>query len=1130
MQDSSVQENTVRIWEEAVVLPTYEAGVPDKNPMFLEKRVYQGSSGKIYPYPVIDRIYDEKKDKKYNAVFLENRYLKIMILPELGGRIQRALDKTNHYDFVYYNEVIKPALVGLTGPWISGGIEFNWPQHHRPSTFLPVDYMLKENEDGSKTVWINEIDPMYGTKGAAGFTLYPDKAYLEIRGQLYNRTALAQTFLWWANPAVPANENTMSVFPPDVHAVYDHGKRDVSEFPIAKGTYYKVDYSGGVDISRYKNIPVPTSYMAYRSDYNFIGGYDLAKRAGILHVADHHISPGKKQWTWGNGDFGRAWERNLTDENGPYIELMTGVYTDNQPDFTWLKPFEEKTFTQYFMPYKEVGRVKSASTYAAVGMELEPSSEGGNCAAVCIYAAGVFQHARILLTNRNSDPYLDVTVSLSPEAVYQNKVSVENCEEKDLILMVYAKDGRSLVEYKPQQAETAELPEAALPVLLPEQVESLEELYLIGLHVEQYRHATYDPDPYYLEGLKRDSTDIRLNTAYGTLLLRRGLFAESEPYYMNAIKKLQLRNPNPYDSEAMYQLGLAYFYQGKYEEAYKQFRKATWSNEQQENSYYYAAAIEALQGNHENALQFVELGLVKNSHNLKARGLKSSLLRLFGRAEEAVAYNKESLILDSFDYRTGYEEYLLAKEQGESERAKELISALKLRMRDQVNTYLEIAQDFAETGFYQEAIGLLGECYSDHPMLKYYEAYYHMLLEDEAKAQACLKEAQDRPSLYCFPNKLTDIIVLTKAISKNSSDDRAHYYLGNLWYDKKQYDRAFNCFMKSAEINPAFATVHRNLALIYYNKQQDPDQARRCMEEAYRLDTSDARILLELDQLYKKCGVSVEERRKLYLDHPEAVKLRDDLYTEYVTLHNLTGQYEEAHRLIMDRQFHPWEGGEGKISRQYVLSLTQMARELLLTEAGTSKENGINPENIRLAIVYLKRALIYPQNLGEGKLAGTQDNNIHYFLGCAYEMLGDEQAGRYHYTLASNGIAEPAGMMFYNDQPADMILYQGLANLKLGEAEPARSRFEKLIAYGREHMEDFVKIDYFAVSLPDFLIFDENLNKKNKVHCHYLTGLGYYGLGRRDLAESELKKARELDPSDFSVVVHLNYIEQDAVC
>ena len=157
--------STVKIWEQDTIIPTYKVYPPEKNPLFIEKRAYQGSTGKVYPLPVTEKISDTKEDVTYHAVYLENEYLKLMILPELGGRIQRALDKTNNYDFVYYNHVIKPALVGLAGPWISGGIEFNWPQHHRPSTYAPVDYLLKENPDGSCTVHLSEIDKMYGTKG-----------------------------------------------------------------------------------------------------------------------------------------------------------------------------------------------------------------------------------------------------------------------------------------------------------------------------------------------------------------------------------------------------------------------------------------------------------------------------------------------------------------------------------------------------------------------------------------------------------------------------------------------------------------------------------------------------------------------------------------------------------------------------------------------------------------------------------------------------------------------------------------------------------------------------------------------------------------------------------------------------
>lgn len=592
----------VRIWEEEVVIPTYEVGEPDKNPMFLEKRVYQGSSGKVYPYPTTERISHEKTDKAWRAVYLENEYLKVMILPELGGRIQRAYDKTNDYDFVYYNHVIKPALVGLAGPWISGGIEFNWPQHHRPTTYMPVDHMIQEHEDGRKTLLVHDVDQMYGTKGIAAFTLYPGKAYIEIRGQLYNRTAMPQTFLWWANPAVPVNDYTQSIFPPDVHSVYDHGKRDVSRFPIAKGVYYKHDYSEGVDISRYKNIPVPTSYMAETSKYDFVGGYDYQKEAGLLHVADHHFSPGKKQWTWGCGDFGKAWDRNLTDEDGPYIELMTGVYTENQPDFTWLKPFEEKTFKQYFMPYKKVGAVKNATIHAALGAEIEKDG-----IAITVYGTEKYENAEVVVENAEKVIFREKTV-LSPTDIFETKLAAEVEKIQDVRIVVYA-DGKLLVEYRPEEETIPELGKPAEAAKGPEEIMTNEELLLTALHIEQHRHATYLPDPYYLEGLKRDPGDSRINNAYGMLLFRRGNFEGAEKHFRAAVKRLTWRSPNPYDSEPYYNLGLTLYFQAKTDEAYDAFYKATWSNEQQEMSFYYLAAIETGRGNWESALELVEKGL-----------------------------------------------------------------------------------------------------------------------------------------------------------------------------------------------------------------------------------------------------------------------------------------------------------------------------------------------------------------------------------------------------------------------------------------------------------------------------------------------------------------------------------------
>lgn len=1098
--------NNVIIREEDVVIPTYEPGEPEKNPVFLEKRVYQGSSGKVYPYPVTEKISYEKTEHTYKAVFLENDYLLVMVLPELGGRIQRALDKTNGYDFVYYNHVIKPALVGLAGPWISGGIEFNWPQHHRPTTYMPVDYRIEENADGSRTLLVHDIDQMYGTECVTGFTLYPDKAYIEVKGRLYNGTPFPQTFLWWANPAVPVNDHTRSVFPPDVHFVMDHGKRDVSRFPIARGVYYKHDYSEGVDISRYKNIPVPTSYMAEKSEYDFVGGYDDSREAGILHVADHHISPGKKQWTWGCGEFGKAWDRNLTDEDGPYIELMTGVYTDNQPDFTWLKPFEEKTFCQYFMPYKKAGMVQNASTDAVLHSEL---GEGG--LRVVVYATGVQEEAAVRITAGETVLY-EEHMKLSPTEIFEKVIPVPGIAEEDILVEVFG-NGKPLVQYQKEKPEIPTPAEPAQAAEKPEKIMTNEELFLTGQHIEQYRHASYLPDPYYMEGLKRDPGDSRINNAYGLLIMRRGCFAEAETYFRAAIGRLTWKNPNPYNSEAYYNLGLSLFYQGRKKEAFDSFYKAIWSSEQQEMGYYYLAAIEADRGRYEEALEFAEKSLIKNAHNIKARGLKAMLLRKLGRKEEALEQVRDNLCLDPFDFVSLYEQS--PEEQPSEEKARKKKEERIRRMRGFYGNYLQAARAYIETGAYMEAESLLAECENEYPLIYYYRAYCLSALGKEG-AEEMYRRADACDPALCFPNKTEDIPVLENAAAGYPEGAMAYYYLGNLYYDKLQWEKAVHLWEKAAERNSTFPTVYRNLAIACYNKKGDLNTAIRMMEQAFTLGPGDARVFLELDQLYKKAGEAFEERLENYEKHMELIEQREDLLIEYATLLNMTGKHEEAYRVIMSHRFRPWEGGEGKVTVQYKTALLQMAKKAL---AGGAYDDAGN---------LIRRALSYPENLGEGRLEGTKDNHLYYYLGRAELGAGRKESALECFRKASEGSQEPGGVMYYNDQPADMILYQGLAAEEMGDRKRACACFNRLLDYGEQHLYDKAEPDYFAVSLPDFLVFDEDMEARGKAHCHYLMGLANLGYRDYGKAAEEFRKALEYDFNHQSCRIYLKMAEEAA--
>ncbi len=1102
-----------RGWEESIEIPTYTAGSPDRNPMFLEKRVYQGSSGAVYPYKMIHSVSDEKVKKTYRALFLENRYLKIMILPELGGRVQMALDKTNNYHFVYYNRVIKPALVGLAGPWISGGIEFNWPQHHRPTTFSSTEYEIEDHPDNSTTIWIGEWEPMFRTRSVTGFRLYPNRAVLEINGRFSNPTPFPQTFLWWANPAVSVNDQYQAIFPPDVTAVFDHGKRDLSRFPIATGTYYKVDYSRGVDISWYKNVPVPTSYMAYHSNYDFVGGYDHGKQSGILHVADHHISPGKKMWTWGTADFGHAWERNLTDEDGPYVELMTGVYTDNQPDFTWLQPGEEKQFTQYFFPFHGIHPVTVANEQVVIGItsnrkekrnkyRSQQENSHKSKTTVSLYAT---EPIKTLLTiEQNGTITHEKEVSLQTTDSYTWEIDdITNPEE--CIFRANDLQGKEILRYPAETGRAATPPKKAVAAPEPQKVANNEELFFWGRHLEQYRHATFSPDPFYNEILKRDPGDYRANNALGLRALKRGVLDDAEHYFRTSVNRLLLRNPNPYDGEPLFNLGLVLWYQKEYSEAFDWFFKATWNYATRSAALYFMARIRCAYGRWAEAINFLDDALRENTMNFPAAHLRIVAIRKSGKADTAKsalsALRKSSPI-----HHLAYAEELL----------QDWSVDWPMFFSDKPHLFNEIVLSYGHSGCIDDALKLIqrytqeSEKYSNKdlsPMPFYLAAYYQDLQGDTEKAVQSLNKAEHIAQGTAFPNQIELILILESLVQKFGAP-MAAFELGNFYYAHGAHERAHTLWESAVYEKPDFATLHRNLALSFFNKKHNKSAALKELKKAFSLDTHDAQILLELDVLSKRLNHPLESRLRRLESNKDTVMKRDDLITAFVTLLNLSGRNDEALEILLTHQFHPWEGGEGKLPEQYKRARIELAKER------------IGAAQFKEAIEQLEAAKVYPRTLGEGKLPTAEsDNEINFWLGYAYSMIeqpAENELGKKAEAVliaASEGDDTPQISFYYNDRPADAIFYQALASRTIGNEGQARRLLHRLRDYGESHLHDHIEIDFFAVSLPDFLVFEENLDQRNYVFCSYLIGLGCLGLGDYKTALHSMEVVSQLDKS-----------------
>ena len=1070
---------SVRAWEEGVTIPTYPEQPSDKNPMFFEKRVYQGSSGKVYPNPITDRVSNERSEKAYKAIFLENEYLYLMVLPEIGGRIHIGQDKTNGYDFFYRQNVIKPALVGLLGPWISGGVEFNWPQHHRPSTYMPVQHAIEHSDDGSITVWLSEHEPMQRMKGMVGICLHPGKSYVEAKVRLYNRTPFAQTFLWWANVGIRVHEYYQAFFPPDVTYVADHAKRAISSFPLARNFYYGVDYRKGVDISWYKNIPVPTSYMVTESEYDFFGGYDHQKNAGVVHFANHHVAPGKKLWTWGNAEFGYAWDRNLTDADGPYIELMAGVFTDNQPDFSWLSPYETRTWSQFWYPIQQIGPAKNANRFAAINVE---PMDGKLKVGVCVTEP--FAKAKLLVTSGGNTVFEDVC-DLVPGRPYIREAQADG----DFLARLLTSDGQEILQYTaPGVRNTTTLPDPAIEPPAPKNVVSNDELYVTGLHLEQYRHATRYPEPYWEEALARDPLDSRCNTALGLVKLRRGQFAEAEAHFRRAIQRQTSRNPNPPEGDAYYYLGLTLQYQERLEEASAAYCKATWNYAWQSAAYYHLAEIDCRRFQFERALEDLEHSLRTNVDNLNARNLRTSILRRLGRVAEASEYARQTRNLDLLDIWSGYELELLSGNS--TERAGEKSPSAE---GVYVQLHLDLAFDYAAAGFWSEARDVLSEYlnrsqHQPYPMMLYLFGYCADKLGHRSDAVAYWIDAAKASPDYCFPSRIEEMIVLQGALCQNRSDIRAHYYLGNLFYDKKRHEEAIREWESSVELESSFSIPWRNLGIAYFNVRKNADKALSAYDNAFTANPRDSRLLYESDQVRKRSRACASQRLAHLEAHRDLVAERDDLTVEFITLLNQTGRSEQALQMLLSRRFNPWEGGEGLVSGQYVWAHVLIGRSLL--------DRG----DARGALEHFSAARVYPPNLGEGKHLLTSETHLDYFAGLVLSRIEREDEAREYWTRAAD-----EGLMTW------LTYYRAKSLEAIGRKSDANTLLQQMRDFAQNQMGTEVKIDYFATSLPNLLLFEDDLPMRNRVECLFLLALAELGMRNMERTLELLNQVLSLD-------------------
>ncbi|MBI1390026.1 MAG: DUF5107 domain-containing protein [bacterium] len=1080
-------DSSVRAWEDEITLPTYETGEPEANPMFYTHESYQGAQKRMYPYPVIDDLSRHRIEKTYKALMLENEYVQFIVLPEIGGRLFGALDKTNGYNFLYRQHVIKPALIGMLGAWISGGIEWCVFHHHRNTTFMPLDYAIEDNGDGSKTVWFGETERRHRMKWLIGLTLRPGASYVEAQIRMTNRTPLANSILYWANVAVHVNDDYQVIFPPSVQVATYHSKIDFTHWPISNEVYRGEDYRGK-DVSWWKNSKSANSFFAWHLQEDFMGGYDHGRDAGMVHVGDHHIVTGAKLWEWGTGPFGRRWDDILTDEDGPYAELMVGAYSDNQPDYSWIKPHEVKAFKQYWYPISGIDGFKNANLNGAVNLEKTGEREirFGFCPTRRI------DGVHITLSTGGETIY-ENTADVAPGQPFNQAFALPKPEDFErLKISVTAPDGAELIAYQQKALEPADrLPETVKPPQKPEDIKTNEELFYTGMRVEQIHNPSVDPMAYFNEALQRDPGDVRSNIAAASIELKQFLYEEAEAHLRTALQRLTADYTRPENCEANYLLGLALRAQGRLDEARDQLFRATWDSAFRSPAYYQLAELAGIRGDFGAALDHIQRSLEMNAIDTQALHLKAALLRRNGRLDEAMQTAEAVLGSDPLDFFAMNERALIFHEQGRDAEAEKAKAASRERMRDEAQSYLETAIDYLNAGMNEEAEALLErprqlkmEPAGRFPLISYYLGFTRERMGDHDGAHEAYAAAAAAPATYCFPFRMETWTVLNMAIQNNPNDARAYYYLGDLLYEK-QPEAAIHHWEIARKLDPDFATTHRNLGWAYYRTRNDLDAAIASYEKAIQCDPDDARLYYELDVLYERGNAAPERRLRALADRSEVVSSQNESLIREILVLTLNGKYERAIQQLNDNFFLPREGA-GDVHEVY--SDAHLLYGLQRLAEGDASG----------ALEHFERAGEYPENLSVGR----PDNEpraaqILYYKALALKAKGDGAA-------AKDAMNQAAQLNISNRWP-EARYYQALCFQQLGDVDRANKVFEKMCDDARQSVSHTGDDDYFAK------FGERKTAQEHLAHAHYILGLGLLGLDKKEQAKAEFSQAVELN-------------------
>jgi len=1053
-----------RVSEEPLTIPTYELGPANPYPPLLDwtRRKWRP----VYPYPMLDALTDKKADKTYKAVRLENEYVRVTVLPELGGHLYEIFDKTQNRDVLYTNPVIKYAMVAIRGAWVSGGIEWNFPDGHTLTTVSPIDYVTRTEADGSAAVTVGDTERVQGMQWAVTIRLRPGRKDVESEVTLNNRRLLPGRYWYWSTAGAPASEDMRFVYP--MREAYPHAFWPVFSFPKEKG----------VDVGTYREVPNFLSLFARNSSRDFFGVYYEKSDWGVVHVADHREMPGKKTWTWGTDEGGHIWIEKLTDkQDGQYVEFQAGRF-ETQLEHQLIAPHRVEHFTEHWFGVNRLGGDWSeATSEAALRLSVE-----GNRASVTVSPNARFDDAEITV-EAGGTRVGSKKVDLDPAKTFAASFDLPaGAAGKPVAVVVKAKDGRELIRYSTDTPidGNPEFKPATRPTPDPAVAGSAEQAYVEGLaHAKKSKEVELRAA--FEESLRRDPGFAPAHTELGLSYLRTGEYEKAAEHLERAL----LRNKDAGD--AHYYLALTRRAQGREREAAEHLTWLVRSGYREQVAHYVMGEMALASGRNAEALEHLGAAVMLDPRDLKARtvlALAQRLERHFDAAQQNIDLVLRQMPID----------YLALSEQGELARArggegKERAARGELwrLLAREPDSVLTLAFDYAAAGRREEAVRLLEEAVANagagraSPMISYTLGYFYERGGNGTRAREQYALGAKGDPAFVFPHRVEEIEVLRAARAANPDDGRAAYYLGNVLASLLRGDEALAAWRDAVRLDASNVVARRNLARALWVVAGRKEEAAAQYGQAVAAAPEDFHLYVEADQLLASLNAT-DRRVRLLESAPASVRERSAFVQSLAAAYVDAGRFEDASALLERTTFTSGEGEEAALG---------IYRRAHLGLARKAQQSG---DHARAAAEFMK-ATDYPRNFGVGR--PEMESQAREYVAAAREL---ERAGKRAEAEAlwRRAAEEALNSPTQPEEPwSEHYYYKALALEHVGRAAEARALYERLARLNDERQ----------------MLEAEPWPAAGAIRFA-LAGAGLKALGRTAEARAAFERALKLEPQN----------------